>query len=112
MKSFTRFVLAIAILCFALPAFCQTESAAISGRITDPKGAILVGADVRVQNVLNGQEVATKTNSSGLYVVRALQPGTYRVEVHYSSGLKRAKEITVASTHLRAVIDDQTPQMD
>ena len=42
----------------------------------------------------------------------ALQPGTYRVEVRYSSGLKRAKEITVASTHLRAVIDDQTPQMD
>ena len=42
----------------------------------------------------------------------ALQPGTYRVEVRYSSGLKRAKEITVASTHLRAVIDDQTPRAD
>ena len=39
----------------------------------------------------------------------ALQPGTYRVEVRYSSGLKRAKDINVAGSHLRAVIDDQTP---
>jgi hypothetical protein len=42
----------------------------------------------------------------------ALQPGTYRVEVRYSSGLTRAKEISVASSHLRTVIDDQTPQSD
>jgi hypothetical protein len=42
----------------------------------------------------------------------ALQPGTYKVEVRYSSGLKRAKEINVAGTHLRAIIDDQTPQME
>ena len=42
----------------------------------------------------------------------ALQPGTYRVEVCYSSGLKRAKEIVVTNTHVRAVIDDQTPRAD
>src|SRR5262249_47755600 len=42
----------------------------------------------------------------------ALPPGTYRVEVRYSSGLKRAKEINVANSHLRAVIDDQTPQAE
>jgi len=42
----------------------------------------------------------------------ALRPGTYRVEVRYSSGLKRAKEISVTSTHLRALIDDQTPTFE
>lgn len=42
----------------------------------------------------------------------ALQPGDYRVEVRYSSGLKRAKEISVANTHVRAVIDDQAPRVD
>lgn len=41
-----------------------------------------------------------------------LAPGTYRLEVRYSSGVVRAKEIIVASTHLRGVVDDQTPQVD
>ena len=42
----------------------------------------------------------------------ALSPGTYRMEVRYSSGIKRAKEIVVAGTHVRAIIDDQTPRAD
>jgi len=42
----------------------------------------------------------------------ALKPGTYRVEVLYSSGLKRAKEIAVASGPVRGVIDDQTPKVE
>jgi len=35
----------------------------------------------------------------------ALKPGTYRVEVRYTSGLTRSKEINVASAALRAVIE-------
>jgi hypothetical protein len=42
----------------------------------------------------------------------ALKPGIYRVEVTYSSGVRRAKEITVANTHFRGTIDDQTPRME
>jgi hypothetical protein len=41
----------------------------------------------------------------------ALKPGTYRVEVQYSTGVRRTKEIVVASTHLRGVIDDSTPKV-
>ncbi len=42
----------------------------------------------------------------------ALEPGTYRVVVRYSSGLERAKNITVDGTYLREVIDDQTPKAE
>ncbi len=42
----------------------------------------------------------------------ALKPGTYRVEVRYSSGPVRAREIKVAKTPWRGVIDDQTPKSD
>jgi hypothetical protein len=42
----------------------------------------------------------------------ALAPGTYRVEVRYSSGLMRAKDITVTGSQLRSVLDDQTPRME
>ncbi len=42
----------------------------------------------------------------------ALNPGTYRVEVRFSSGVRRTKEIVVATSQVRAVIDDSTPKMD
>ncbi|MBV9121774.1 MAG: VCBS repeat-containing protein, partial [Planctomycetes bacterium] len=41
-----------------------------------------------------------------------LPPGNYRVEVRYSSGLVRAREITIASTPFHGVIDDQTPKVE
>jgi hypothetical protein len=42
----------------------------------------------------------------------ALPPGTYRVEVRYSSGERRAKDIVVAGTPVRDVLDEQTPKME
>ena len=40
----------------------------------------------------------------------ALKPGTYRVEVQYSTGVKRMKEIVVATSPVRGVIDDSAPE--
>lgn len=88
MKRFARLVLTTALFCCALPCLSQTETATISGRVTDPQGAVISGAEVQVQNVLTGWETVTRTNSSGLYVVTALQPGTYRVIVS-NSGFKQ-----------------------
>lgn len=79
-KSVVAIAIAVLLLC-ALPCFSQTETATISGRVTDPSGAVVSGADIQVQNVLTGREITAKTNSSGLYVVTGLQPGTYRVIV-------------------------------
>jgi hypothetical protein len=42
----------------------------------------------------------------------ALNPGTYRVEVRFSSGVRRTKEIVVATSQVRGVIDDSTPKME
>lgn len=39
----------------------------------------------------------------------ALAPGEYKVEVRYSSGVTRVKDITVSAAPVRGVIDDQTP---
>src|SRR5947209_92271 len=40
----------------------------------------------------------------------ALKPGTYKVEVLFSTGVKRMREVVVASSPVRDVIDDNTPQ--
>jgi hypothetical protein len=43
----------------------------------------------------------------------ALAPGTYRVEVTFSNGDRRAREVVVAAgTPVRGVLDEQTPRMD
>jgi hypothetical protein len=42
----------------------------------------------------------------------ALEPGTYRVQVRYSSGLTRERQITVAGVPVRSRIDDQAAQAD
>lgn len=42
----------------------------------------------------------------------ALTPGAYKVEVRYSSGITRVKDITVAAAPVKGVVDDQTPKAE
>jgi len=67
-------VLAASGLCLA-----QSESATLSGRVSDPSGAPIVGADVVLTNTQTNVEQRTKTNEVGLYVFADVHPGAYRV---------------------------------
>jgi outer membrane receptor protein involved in Fe transport len=60
-------------------ALAQGDSATISGEISGPGGAVLVGAQVRVTNLDTGARSATLTNASGVYVFPNLRPGLYRL---------------------------------
>jgi hypothetical protein len=42
----------------------------------------------------------------------ALMPGRYRVEVLFSTGERRARELVVASAHVRGVLDESTPRVE
>jgi len=90
----------IVLLCLSVALFGQTETANLSGTVTDPTGAAIVGADVRVTHVETGATVATTTNSSGLYVVSSLHPGHYRVIVE-KAGFKQ-----IALTDLTVNVQD------
>ena len=67
-------VLAASAVCLA-----QSESATLSGRVSDRSGAPIVGADVVLTNTQTNVEQRTKTNEVGLYVFPGVHPGTYRV---------------------------------
>jgi hypothetical protein len=54
---------------------------AISGAITDPAGAMVVGATVKVTDVATGSVRISQSNDHGLYVVSLLPPGQYTLEV-------------------------------
>jgi outer membrane receptor protein involved in Fe transport len=59
----------------------QTADTAILGTVTDPAGAVIVGAAVKVTQPETGVSRDTVSNAEGLYEIRYLRPGEYIVEV-------------------------------
>src|ERR1700674_1233706 len=59
----------------------QSETASVSGRVTDPSNAVVVDAQVEVRNTVTGAIASTKTNGDGIYVVPSLKPGEYVMSV-------------------------------
>src|SRR5712672_550344 len=67
------------------PSFAQTITGSITGIVTDPTGAVVAGAQVTATNVLTGVTTQTTTNPSGIYSLRFLQIGQYKVTVESTS---------------------------
>lgn len=62
-------------------ALAQEFRATLSGRVTDPSGALVPGAQVIVTNTSTGVSVKTKSDHSGDYTTPFLLPGPYKIEV-------------------------------
>ena len=61
------------------PVMAQTSRALISGIVTDGSGAAVSNAKIIVTDLQRNLDFRTETNSSGVYRVIELIPGTYRV---------------------------------
>jgi hypothetical protein len=59
----------------------STELGTISGTVTDPAGAVIPGANVKVTSIGTNVVRETATDSAGTFAARSLVPGIYRVEV-------------------------------
>lgn len=79
-----------ALLCLASPVVAQTVTGTITGQVTDPSGAVVVGAAVTAENTATGVKTLAKTNGSGVYTIRFLPIGTYTVTVE-ATGFATAK---------------------
>ena len=64
-------------------------TAALTGAVTDPSGAIVVGADVTATNLATGAKRSAKTDAAGKYLITQVPPGDYRVDVT-ATGFKTA----------------------
>src|SRR5215467_10715372 len=53
---------------------------AVTGRVTDPTGAVIPGVKVTVTNVATGAAREVISNEQGIYAATQLQPGTYSVK--------------------------------
>jgi hypothetical protein len=57
----------------------QLVSGSITGEVTDPAGAAIVGAEVQATNGDTGVQLSAKTNSAGYFSISNLIAGTYTV---------------------------------
>jgi hypothetical protein len=62
-------------------ALAQSDTATVSGLVTDSKEGALTGAEVSAVNVEAGTRTNVFTNQDGVYVLRNLRPGQYRLLV-------------------------------
>lgn len=102
--------------------FAQTTSStgAIQGTITDPSGAAVSGATVKLSNQTLSVERETKTSTDGSYAFPLVQPATgYRVSVE-ANGFRmavlpnltvRVTETTVASARLELGTTTETVEV-
>ncbi len=80
----------ISVLIFlAIGAWAQSSEGRLSGRVTDPTGAVLRNAQITIENVATGVKRVVETNSAGEYSASALEPGSYKISAE-AAGFKTA----------------------
>src|SRR5579863_5342477 len=68
-------------LTFESSSFAQTTFASIVGLVTDPNGAVVVGATVTATQVDSNYRYKAQSNGSGYYTVGQLLEGAYLLRV-------------------------------
>jgi hypothetical protein len=106
---FSNRFLTIAVFCLLLGAgnvFAQsTVTGGVRGRVTDPQGAIVPNAAVRIVNVGTNKEETTNTDSDGGYRFTNLQPGTYTVNVSSTGFASFSQEKVVVEVGQVTTVD-------
>jgi hypothetical protein len=89
-----RVILTVFAALLLLPGISLAQSVVtggISGVVTDPTGAVIVGATVNLKNNATGESFTTTTGTSGSFQFTLLKPGNYVVSAS-QSGFKQTTE--------------------
>src|SRR5215472_9439805 len=65
----------------SVAANAQVIFGSMVGNVTDPTGAAVPAATVKLTNVATNDVLSLTTNDAGVYTIADLNAGTYRVEV-------------------------------
>ncbi|MBI4910041.1 MAG: carboxypeptidase regulatory-like domain-containing protein [Acidobacteria bacterium] len=87
--SFSFLLSSILSVCISLSMFGQESRGSISGRVSDPTGAVVPGAGIAITNTATNNIRRTTTNDTGYYEINLLEPSAYTVSVE-AQGFKKA----------------------
>ena len=65
----------------SVPALAQGASGSLTGQITDPSGAAVVGVTVTLKNVDTNYLQTATTDNTGIYLLKPVMPGNYSLAV-------------------------------
>src|SRR5262245_32700227 len=85
----------LAVMSFAHAAIAQNYRGAIRGRVTDPRGASIAGAQVKLIDEGTNETRIVKTDGNGDFAISLLRPGSYRLEAESEGFSKYANTITL-----------------
>jgi hypothetical protein len=88
---FKKEISRVAVVClFSWLAFAQSQNGRILGTVTDPSGAVVVGAKVVITDSECGISQTYTSNASGDYVAPTLRPALYTITAE-SAGFKKVE---------------------
>ncbi|HKO18046.1 MAG TPA: carboxypeptidase-like regulatory domain-containing protein, partial [Acidobacteriaceae bacterium] len=96
---------AILALCSLATLRAQTITGSVNGIVTDPSGAVIPNAKVTATNVDTGVSTETTSNGEGVYNIRFLQIGNYKVTVESNGFAPATFGPFVLETNQNAKVD-------
>jgi hypothetical protein len=95
-----RFLVAVfAALLLLLPSISRAQSVvtgAITGTVTDPSGAVIVGATATLTSTATGAALTAETTATGAYSFGLVKPGNYSLTVVRSGFKQTTESVSVA----------------
>jgi hypothetical protein len=76
---FTNGLLSLVLLLLSAGVCAAQSTATLAGTVTDPTGAVVPGANVKVRSLATNTIRETVSDSAGAYVMPSLQPGDYEI---------------------------------
>lgn len=74
-------LVALILVCSCGLVFGQGTNGSLTGQVTDPTGAVIVGANVTLTNVDTNYAQAAKSDSTGVFLFSLVPPGNYSLAV-------------------------------
>ena len=99
LKLIFKVVTLFAVLMLLLPALTSAQSivtGAVNGTVTDPSGAVMVGATVTLTSTATSAALTGETNASGGYSFGLVKPGRYTLAVVQTGFKQTSQTVDVA----------------
>lgn len=105
MKQFklVQFLMVVSFLCVTTLSIAQTDTARITGSVTDPSNAAVVGATVSITNQGTAHVVKVQTGANGAFTVSALPPGRYHAEAKQQNFKTATADFTLQVSQVQEI---------